>query len=185
MSKREIRKLVYVAFCGALVILLAKFTRFPPFPWAPYLKLEFGEIPLLLLLMFGSLPMALEALVLKELLSFFFWGTNLFALASDFAACGVFLAAYAAVWKRPGRDGGDLRRIAFSALIGAAARVLAAIPINLIILPLQFGTPLAGVWAQMSFLLPFNALKCLLDAVCVLLLYPRTKCPLTKVFSGM
>ena len=54
MSKREIRKLVYVAFCGALVILLAKFTRFPPFPWAPYLKLEFGEIPLLLLLMFGA-----------------------------------------------------------------------------------------------------------------------------------
>ncbi len=185
MSKRQIRNLVYVSFCGALVILLAKFTRFPPFPWAPYLKLEFGEIPLLLLLMFGSLSMALEALVLKELLSFLFWGTHIFGLASDFAACAVFLVAFSLSWQKTRAWDSGLRRILWAALIGTAARVLAAIPINLVILPLQTGTPVAGVWAQMVYLLPFNALKCLLDLVCVLLLHPRVKSPLTKVFSDL
>ena len=53
-----------MAFTAALTVLLAKLTRFPPFPSAPYLKLEFSEIPLLLLCMFGSFPMVFGLLPL-------------------------------------------------------------------------------------------------------------------------
>ena len=55
-------------------------------------------------------------------------------------------------------------------------------PLNLLILPLQFGTPISGVWTQMGILLPFNALKALLDAACVFFLLPCLRKPLTKAF---
>ena len=41
MTSTQIRKMVYMAFTAALTVLLAKLTRFPPFPSAPYLKPEF------------------------------------------------------------------------------------------------------------------------------------------------
>ena len=160
MTSTQIRKMVYMAFTAALTVLLAKLTRFPPFPSAPYLKLEFSEIPLLLLCMFGSFPMGLVSLFLKELLSLLFWGTNVFALTADFAACAVFLGAFSFCCKN---QFGTVRLLV-SFLIAAVVRVLAAIPLNLLILPLQFGTPISGVWTQMGILLPFNALKALLDA---------------------
>lgn len=181
MKSEKIRRMVFVALSGALVLLLAKTTRFPPFPQAPYLKLEFGEIPMLLLLMLGTGGMAIEALLLKELLSFFMFGSNIFALIADFVACGTFLLTYSLVW----RKGGDSRRILLATGVGAVARVLIAIPDNLVILPLQYGTPLVGVWAQMIYILPFNALKCVLDGACILLLYPRIKKSLEKYFAGM
>ena len=146
MTSTQIRKMVYMAFTAALTVLLAKLTRFPPFPSAPYLKLEFSEIPLLLLCMFGSFPMGLVSLFLKELLSLLFWGTNVFALTADFAACAVFLGAFSFCCKK------------------------------------QFGTPISGVWTQMGILLPFNALKALLDAACVFFLLPCLRKPLTKAF---
>lgn len=181
MKKEQIKRLVFVALTGALVVLLAKTTRFPPFPQAAYLKLEFGEIPLLLLLMLGSVSMSMEALLLKELLSLFLFGTNFLALIADFVACGAFLLAYSCVWKK----GGGIQRILLATAVGAAVRMLVAIPDNLIILPLQYGTPLVGVWAQMVFILPFNALKCLLDGACILALYPRLERPLERYFTGM
>ena len=73
-------------------------------------------------------------------------------------------------------------RLLVSFLIAAVVRVLAAIPLNLLILPLQFGTPISGVWTQMGILLPFNALKALLDAACVFFLLPCLRKPLTKAF---
>ena len=178
MTSAQIRKMVYMAFTAALTVLLAKLTRFPPFPSAPYLKLEFSEIPLLLLCMFGSFPMGLVSLFLKELLSLLFWGTNAFALTADFAACAVFLGAFSFCCKK---QFGTVRLLV-SFLIAAVVRVLAAIPLNLLILPLQFGTPISGVWTQMGILLPFNALKALLDAACVFFLLPCLRKPLTKAF---
>ena len=133
MTSTQIRKMVYMAFTAALTVLLAKLTRFPPFPSAPYLKLEFSEIPLLLLCMFGSFPMGLVSLFLKELLSLLFWGTNVFALTADFAACAVFLGAFSFCCKK---QFGTVRLLV-SFLIAAVVRVLAAIPLNLLILPLQ------------------------------------------------
>ena len=103
MNSAKTRRIVYTAFVGALTLLLAKMTRFPPFP----------------------------------------------------TACAT------------------------------AARVAAAIPLNLVILPLQYGTPISGVWAQMGILLPFNALKCLLDAACIMVLTPYLKLPLTKLFAPL
>ncbi len=181
MSNNKIKRLVFVALTGALVLLLAKTTKFPPFPQAPYLKLEFGEIPLLLLLMLASGGMALEALVLKELLSFLLFGSNILALIADFVACGAFLVVFSLVW----RKGGGIKRILLATMIGTAARMLISIPDNLIILPLQYGTPIVGVWAQMIYILPFNALKSILDGACILIVYPRIKKPLERYFAGL
>lgn len=106
-----------------------------------------------------------------------FWGTNVFALTADFAACAVFWVHSPLLQKQFGTV-----RLLVSFLIAAVVRVLAAIPLNLLILPLQFGTPISGVWTQMGILLPFNALKALLDAACVFFLLPCLRKPLTKAF---
>ena len=134
-------RMVLIAEFGALSILLAKFTRFPIFAAAPFLKMDLGEIPLLLAAMVLPGFSGLTALLVKEMLSFLIFGTNLYSLTADFLACGCFLLVFTLL--------------------------------NLVILQLQYGSSIETIWAQMPFIVPFNGLKCVLDAVCIVPLYHR------------
>lgn len=175
------QRLVFIAVTGTLVFLIAKFTKFPLFPAAPFLKMDFGEVPLLLAAVFAGPAPALGALFLKELLSFLIYGSNPFALMADFAACGCFLAVFHAVCA--GRKGPGARYAGI--LLGAAVRMLFAIPVNLIVLKLQYGMPPDAVMAMMVYILPFNLVKCIADGICAGLLYPRLEKPLEKHFDGL
>ena len=182
MSAKKTKKMVYSAFIGTLVLVIAKTTRFSIIPQAPHLKMEFGDVPLLLLIMFGTLTMALQALLMKELLSFFIFGSNPLSLSADFFACAAALIVFSLVWKKGNRSFGQTLLAAFCA---ALARMLISIPVNLVILPLQYGTPIQGVIAQMVYFLPFNALKSIICGFCVALLYPRLKEPFGRHFSDL
>lgn len=176
---KSTRRTIYVGVIGAMSFVLAKFTKFSIFALAPFLKLDFGEIPLLLLAASGDLSLAFVGLLLKEILSLAISGSNIFGLLADFCACGSFLFVFGHVLQKRK----DIRSITLATLVGGVVRMVLSIPINLIILKLQFGTDAVGVWAQMPYILPFNLIKCLLGGACILYLYPRLHSFLIKTLG--
>lgn len=169
MNYTKTKKLVYIAMTGVIVFLIAKFTKFPIFAAAPFLKMDLGEVPLILVSVLFSPSISLAALFVKELLSFFLSGSNILGLAADFLVCGSFLMTFSLAL----RYKISLQTITASTAIGATIRMLVAIPVNLVVLWLQYRTNAAGVWAQMPYILLFNLIKTTLDGVCFFFLYPR------------
>ena len=177
-TSNRTRRIVLIALMAAIALLLAKI-RFPIFPAAPFLKMDLGEIPLLLAACAVPMWGGVAALAVKELLSFLIFGTNIFGLAADFLCCGPFILVFSLVLRR----GFAGRRFAAALLAGMAARVAAAVPVNLVILQLQYGSSVAAIWTQMPYILPFNALKCVLDGVCAGFVFrrlPGRQCPWTQ-----
>jgi coenzyme F420-0:L-glutamate ligase/coenzyme F420-1:gamma-L-glutamate ligase len=168
--KSPVKGMVMIALTGAVAYILARYTKFPIFPSAAFLKLDFGETPLILMSLF-SVKYGIAALLMKELLSFTVSGSNILGLIADFAACGTFISVFGLT----ARGKITARKMAFAACIGSLARSAAVIPVNLVILRLQFGTDAPAVIAQLPLIIVFNLLKCGLGSVCAIFLYPKLR----------
>ncbi|MDR0840813.1 MAG: hypothetical protein LBN26_05435 [Christensenellaceae bacterium] len=164
------KDIVYAAVGGALAFIIMRLTAFPLFASATFLKMEFSEVPLLLLSVLVSPVVGLCSLLIKDVL-LFCTGSNIFGAISDFLAGGIFILLFSLI---VGKQGGPKRVLAAS-LIAPVGRMLFSIPLNLVILRLQFGTAPGQVMAMMPVLLPFNFIKSLLGVVCFALLYPRLR----------
>jgi coenzyme F420-0:L-glutamate ligase/coenzyme F420-1:gamma-L-glutamate ligase len=165
-----VKGMVTIALAGAVAYVLARFTKFPIFPSAAFLKLDFGETPLILLSLF-SVKYGLTALLMKEMLSFAVSGSEILGLIADFAACGTFISIFGLM----ARGKISARKMAFAACIGSIARCVVVIPVNLVILRLQFGTDAPAVIAQLPLIMVFNLLKSGLGSVCAIFLFPKLK----------
>ena len=106
---------------------------------------------------------------MKELVSFLIFGTNLYGLMADFLACGCFILVFTLLR----RENRSFRNFAFAVGAASIARMIFSIPLNMVILQLQYGSSVETIWMQMPFIVPFNGLKCLLDAACLAPLYRR------------
>lgn len=179
--KLKTKEVTLTGITMALSYIIARMTSFPVFPSAPYLKLHFGEVPLLLLTVCISLELGLIALFGKEILSFILSGSNILGLIADFVLVAAFLFVTAIILKKTKKRTVNVMTAAFC---GAVIRALLAIPVNIVILRFQYGTPVAGVLAQLVWIIPFNFLKSFLDMVCVALLYERLKTPMQKALYG-
>lgn len=171
MNKNRLFQMVLIAEMGAISVILAKFTRFPIFPSAPFLKMDLGELPLLLCVILLPGWRGLVALLVKECLSFLLFGTNLFGLTADFLACGAFLAGFLLLYQK--KPAPSLRRFSLAVGLASIFRMLFSIPLNLVILQLQYGSTIETIWLQMPYIVPFNGLKCLLDGVCIALMWKQ------------
>lgn len=180
MQHSSIKRLIHTALVGVIAYLLARFTKFVIFPVAPFLKMDFGEAPLLLFSCIGDWKLGLTALLVKELLSLTVSGSNAFGLIADFIVCGTFILVTSKVLK----DSSKFSRMLAAISIGAMARIIVSIPVNLVILRLQFGTNAADVFAQLVYILPFNLVKSFLGGASILYLLPRLKGPLAKSLNN-
>ena len=179
--KNKTRFVVFAGLSAALSYVVAKFTAFSIFPATPYLRMHFGEVPLLLITLCGSLKLGICSLFVKEILSFFISGSNIFGLISDFILVTPFLITTKLVAKKlEGKKG----QILIESLCGAVVRMILCVPVNIVILKFQYGTPVAGVMAQMLYILPFNFLKSMLDGICISLIYQKLNNPLKIFLQG-
>lgn len=176
--KDKTKLCAFVGIAAALSFVIARMTSFPVFAAATYLKLHFGETVLDFVTLCGGLSIGIWTLLVKEFLSFFINGSNIFGLISDFVLVGAMLVTTSLVYKWSQKYKGGIL-IAFSA--GAIVRTILSIPVNILILKWQYGTPLAGVLVQMPWILAFNVLKTYLNAICVSLLHARINKPLQRV----
>jgi riboflavin transporter len=166
-------KLVMIGMLSSMSLALM-WVGFPIIPIAPYLKYEPSDIPLMIAsMMYGPLT-GLIALVIKNSLYFFVHGGNIFGIFMNFCASGTFLLMMSLFYKKT--------NIFVSAGIGTIAMALITIPLNVIIVPLEFGMDVKKVWAMiLPVYIPFNLVKGSLNTILFILVWSQIK---KRVYSS-
>ena len=165
-------KMVTLAMLAASAFNVMTLVQFPILPSAPFLKYDPSDaICLLAGLAFGPGAGVLVVLV-KDLLFAALRGGSPFGPAADFAAAGTFVAVTAWVFRRSGAVPVP-SRLLLAGAAGVIARVLVMIPVNFVILSLEFGMPVERIRSMLlPVIIPFNAGKGLLNAVLAAILTP-------------
>lgn len=157
------KKIVYTALVSALSFLLMQVSI--PFFTAPYLKVELSEMPVMLLGVFLSPGAALLAQGVKDLLMLVTGGAVIWGALSDFLCGGALVYSFAFAWHKM-KKMPHMKRLTACGAIGIAARCLVSIPVNYIILGIEFGKSVQDVTALfLPVILPFNAFKSLCNII--------------------
>ncbi|MFD0705269.1 ECF transporter S component [Alloscardovia venturai] len=169
------QRIAIYALLSALALLLS-FVEFPIFPAAPFLKYNpSGIIVLLAGFAYGPLAAFIVALISSAPHIF----TNPIGGLIGLLCIAAFALPAATIYKK-----NRTKRGAFIGLIiGALAFILTAIVLNLLFTPLYTATSVSQVAAMIiPILLPFNALKAVINIVVTVLCYkPVTS--LLKAFA--
>lgn len=170
-------KLVFLAMLSAISFILM-WLGFPIIPIAPYLKFEPSDVPLMLATVIYGPFAGLLALSAKNLLYFLLHGGNIFGIFMNFSASATFLLVLSFFYKRT--------HFIISAGLATVALALIMIPLNVIIVPLQFGMAFEQVWALvLPVYIPFNLIKgCLNTALFILIWSLINKRGLMRKFSN-
>jgi len=163
------QRIVIVGMLAAVAFILMAAVQIPILPNAPYLTYDPSDaIGLLAGVIYGP-STGVMVVFLKDVLFLILRARGPFGPVADFIAAGTFVAVTAwAFRRRPGPFG---RRLVQAAVIGTAARVLIMIPVNFVILGLQFGMPPERIaHLLLPAIIPFNALKAGINAVLALLI---------------
>lgn len=160
------RQLVTMALLCAIAILLS-FVEFPIFPAAPYLKYDASFVAVLVGgfaygpaagAVIGIVEIAIHGVLMGDL-----WGS----IMNIIAMLGFILPA-AAIYKKHRTFKGAMVGL----VCGCVGTILCAILGDLVIIPIYTGTQMSAVAALIiPVLLPFNALKAVLNAVLTGIVY--------------
>ena len=163
-----VKKLIYISLLSAISFLLMYTFSIPIIPNAPYLKFEPSEVPAILATFLIGPKAGVIVILLKDLLYFFLRATGPFGPLSDFIAASTFVYVTALFCKNPE---GTLQFVKAS-FLGLLARVIIMVPVNLIILQLEFGMPVSSILGIMiPAILPFNLLKAGVNSIITFVIY--------------
>ena len=170
------RQLVTLALLTAIAILLS-FVEFPIFPAAPFLKYDASFVPIMVAgfaygpgsgVAVGVITWAIHGLMV---------GDPAGAIMNIIAMLGFVLPA-AIIYKRHHTFKGALVGL----IIGIVLTIVGAIVADLVVIPLYNGTPVKAVITMIiPILLPFNALKAVINAVLTLAIYKAISNLITPV----
>ena len=160
------RQLVTMALFCALATVLS-FIEFPIFPAAPFLKYDASFVPTMVGgFAYGAGPGIIIGVV-TALLHGIISGNLAGAVMNILVVVGYVLPA-ALIYRKVHRRRGAI----IGLVVGSVVSIGMAILGNLVITPLYTGTPLESIIAMiLPILLPFNALKALINSLITLLCY--------------
>jgi ECF transporter S component (folate family) len=167
-QKITTKQITILGLLGAVAFLMMSTFSVPLIPGAQFLRFEPSEIPVLVAsVTFGPVAGVMTNLI-KDILYFMFRAKGIFGPLSDFLITSVF--AFVVGWvyqKKPGSKG-----LILACIVGIIARTIAMIPVNCVILPLQFGYGADKVLQMMPYaLLPFNLIKAVINSFGTVVLY--------------
>lgn len=156
------REIVIIGLLGALAFLLMATFSIPILPHAQYLRFEPGEVPgLLAVYLLGPVAGVLVNGI-KGTIYFLFRATSIFGPISDFLASGSFAIILGWIYRSCKGKGAFVYALLFANI----GRVLIMIPVNIIILGLQFGMDKGKVMSLMlPAIIPFNIIKSTLNSI--------------------
>ncbi|WP_283582774.1 ECF transporter S component [Limosilactobacillus difficilis] len=185
----RIKRLAMLACLGALGFILMLF-EFPVIPIAPYLKVDFSDVPVLLgTLMYGP-AMGIGVAAVKAILHAVIYGLSLGTLlgsGSDFLAALAMLIPFALVIKRTGSV--DAKQMAKGLAWGTIMMTIVMALLNLFVL-----TPLyMAIWSWKPTLpipqlvlfgvVPFNLLKGIIVGTVFVILAVHLPARITQKFK--
>ena len=182
------RRLSTIAILSALSFVLMYFD-FPLLPAAPFLRIEFSILPVLVGLVVLDLPAALGILLLRSLLKLLLnnQGVSTYiGLPMNIVALGVFVIAFGLIWK----EERTAIRFALASLIGVISMTLAMLVLNYV-----YAVPLYAKFANfdienilglsnylLAMVLPFNLIEGVVFALSFWLLFVLLK-PTLKYYE--
>lgn len=167
-KKISTKQITSLGLLGAVAFLMMSAFSIPLIPGAQFLRFEPSEIPVLVAsATFGPIAGVMTNLI-KDILYFMFRAKGIFGPLSDFLITSVF--AFVVGWiyrKKP-----DSKGLIFACIVGTIARTIVMIPVNCVILPLQFGYGVDQVLQMMPYaLIPFNLAKAVINSFGTVMLY--------------
>ena len=173
-------RVVTLAMLSAAAFMLMAVVQFPILPNAPFLKYDPSDAVCVFAgITFGPASGVLVVLV-KDLLFAVLRGGSPFGPAADFAAAGTFVAVTGWMFRRSG-GGVTTSRVLLASVVGVLARVAVMIPVNFVILSLEFGMPAERISSMLlPIIVPFNASKGLINGILAAILVP----PVLRALAG-
>ena len=154
------QQLAVVGMLAAVAYLLMSVVKFPIIPGAPFLRYDPSDAAGLIAGVLYGPAAGVAVVAIKDLL---FLARNPYGILADFLAAATFVGVTSWVYLR--RSGTPPSRLLSAATAGIAARILLMIPVNFIILRLQFGmSPERVAGLLLPAIVPFNALKSIMNA---------------------
>ena len=180
------RRLSTIAILSALSFVLM-YLDFPLLPAAPFLRIEFSILPVLVGLIVLDLPAAFVIILLRSLLKLILnnQGVSTYiGLPMNIVALGVFVLAFALIWKK---DRTPIR-FALASLAGTIGLTLAMLVLNYV-----YAVPLYAKFANfdiekilglsnylLTMVLPFNLIEGIIFALAFWLIYVFLKVSLKR-----
>jgi len=172
----NLRRNTTAALFGAIAFVVMFVCGIPLLPNAPFLKYEPSGMMILTATVLLGPAGGVLACFLKDVMCMLIAGSNIFGVTSDFINTTVFALVAGMIIRR----GAGLQNHLFGYLAGTIAGTLVMIPVNLVVLQLEFGmTPEAIMGLMLPAILPFNLLK----GLCNGLLYHLAGRPISKVLK--
>ena len=180
------RRLSTIAILSALSFVLMYFD-FPLLPAAPFLRIEFSILPVLVGLIVLDLPAAFVIILLRSLLKLILnnQGVSTYiGLPMNIVALGVFVLTFGLIWKK---DRTPIR-FALASLAGTIGLTLAMLVLNYV-----YAVPLYAKFANfdiekilglsnylLTMVLPFNLIEGIIFALAFWLIYVFLKVTLKR-----
>ncbi len=169
-SKNLVAKLVMIAMLTALSIVLFVVTRFPIFPWSPWLEYEAADVPILIGgFLFGPVmgmfitfvTCLLQALTVSA-------QSGWVGFVMHMIATGTLVLVSSVIYKFFHTKKGAI----IALIAGSLAMTLVMIPANLFFTVRFWGQPYETVKAMLwTTTIPFNVIKSFGNSIIVMLLY--------------
>ncbi len=174
-QRNTLRRMILSAIFAALSFLLIFLVRIPLVPSVPFLVFDFADVPLTLLgvvigPMWGILATVVAALMQGILLS----ADGLFGALMHCVASGAYLLTVCLVCQKVGTK----RRKILSLTVASVVMVILMGIMNLGLDPYFFGVPFAAVLDLLPAILLFNAIRAVIDSICIFALWT----PFTKLY---
>jgi len=172
MNKHGVDRLVKLGMLTALSVILVYLIRFPIFPSASFLEYDMADVPILIgTFLYGPW----WGLALTAVVSLLQWllvspGGMWVGAVMHFCATGVYVLSAGLLYRRNRTRGGAI----FGMGVGSVLQVLMMIPMNLIFTVHFYGMPREAVLALLpTAIIPFNAIKAVVNSIITFLLYKR------------
>lgn len=151
------KKIVSISVLSALSIVLMMFVHIPILPWAPFLKYEPADVPVIIgSFIFGPLTGLIITLIVCLVQTLLFAEGGLIGLVMHILATGTLALIAGLIYRRSF----DVKRAAVAAAIASICVVIIMIPANLLLDPMFYGMPYEAVKKLIvPAILPFNLIK--------------------------
>lgn len=178
MKNTKLMTLIGIMSGLAFVLYLVEIPVGFLFPAAPFLKMDFSDVPAILLSIAYGPFVGIIIELFKNILHFIFKSETPAAsgeIANFFAGIAYFLPLSLYVLKRRKQSNNrlTLKVMAIYLLVGTLALALAMVAINYFITLPLYGIPAADRWGFINAITPFNLMKGILLLIVTVLLYPR------------
>lgn len=175
----KLKKCVLAGLLTAIAVLLISFIRIPIFPWASFLVLDGGDIPLLLcgfLLGPGwGIIAVVAAAVIQGLL---YSNDGIIGILMHVISSGAFIFVSAFVYKKVHTYKGAWLSLG----LGSLALIVVMIPFNLFVTSAYYNMPVSAVAAMLpTAIIPFNIIKGIVNSLILILIYKPLSNSLKKI----